>query len=450
MNTSFVLGIDPGKSFFAATLLDTDGRPVWKEECIDMSRDGFEILRSKLPAGNLTVAIEASGRIDENLLAWFQGLAATCRDREIKVIRVNPGQSARFGGSKPRRDQTDGSDSAHVAEFARVYQTRLEAFDHDRRIQGMCRLISERERLVEDQTATKNRIHEQIMICFPEFTRVFADPFAKLARAVLRQIPTARCAAGRRPLSLARIKGGRRCASLGIERAQQLINYAGESIASAREEFDGEAMIFLIEHLESLEKRLASIEQILVRYAEQAQPGADRPGSRGISAPQQIRLLDSIPGIGIVAASTLVLGTRGLDRFYSGSALSAQWASCPERVKTGTSLNHTHLTARGDHKKRAMLYLVTQSACNFDPAFAFHKWRMIQRGLCPKQAVCAVMNRMARVIWAMVANNSSYDVNELIVQIRIHHGDLWKTFVQCNQNKPYLWKNVKLEHQKIA
>jgi hypothetical protein len=85
----------------------------------------------------------------------------------------------------------------------------------------------------------------------------------------------------------------------------------------------------------------------------------------------------------------------------------------------------------------------------FNP-FAFHKWRMIQRGLLPKQAVCAVMNRMARVIWAMVAKNSFYDVNDLIVQIRIHHGDLWKTFVQFNQNKPSLWKNVNLEHRKIA
>ena len=156
----------------------------------------------------------------------------------------------------------------------------------------------------------------------------------------------------------------------------------------------------------------------------------------GVSAARQVELLDSIPGIAIVSAATLVLGTQGIARFVSGKALSAQWASCPERTQTGTSLNKTHLTARGDHKQRAMLYLVTQTACNFDPAFAFHKWRMIQRGLCPQQAVCAMMNKMAHVIWALVARNQMYDVNRMIEQIRIHHAGLWKTFVSSAQGKP--------------
>ena len=66
----------------------------------------------------------------------------------VQAIRVNPGQSARFGGPKPRRDQTDGSDSGHIAEFVRVYGQRLEAFDHDPKAQAMTRLINERQRLV--------------------------------------------------------------------------------------------------------------------------------------------------------------------------------------------------------------------------------------------------------------------------------------------------------------
>ena len=152
-----------------------------------------------------------------------------------------------------------------------------------------------------------------------------------------------------------------------------------------------------------------------------------------MSAARQIQLLDSIPGIATVAASTLVLGTRGLARFDSGSALAAQWASCPERTQTGTSLDKTRLTARGDHKRRAMLYLSVQVACMYDPAFAFHKWRMIQAGLCPQQAVCAVMNRMARVAWALVAKNQTYDVNYMVGQIQIHHAELWKSVGQVEK-----------------
>jgi transposase len=450
MKTSLVLGIDPGKSFFAATLVQSTSERVWKGRQFDMSRDGFETLRSSLPEGDLTIGVEASGRIDDNLMAWFGQWMSSCRDRQIKLIRVNPGQSARFGGANPRRDQTDGSDSDHVAEYTRIYERRLEAFDCDAKAQAGTRLVSERLRLVEDLAATKNRIHEQVLVCFPEFTQVFADPFAKLARAVLRQAPTAQRMARRQALSLARVKSDRRGRSLGAERAGKLIRLAQRSIASAGEEHDAAALVFLIDQLELLEKRLAHIDQALVAYAQQAQTETEKPGPEGVSMARQIGLLDSIPGIAIVAASTLVLGTRGIARFDSGKALAAQWASCPERIETGTSLKKTRLTARGDHRKRAMLYLCAQIACIYDPAFAFHKWRMIQRGLCPQQAVCAAMNRMARVIWALVARNQIYDVNRMLDQIQIHHAALWKTFVRLHQDDRALWKTVDSRYKKIA
>jgi transposase len=450
MNTSFVLGIDPGKSFFAATLMHSNGERVWKARQFDMSRDGFDALKSSLPAGDLTVGIESSGRIDDNLLAWMGSWKSCCRDRKINVIRVNPGQSARFGGPKPRRTQTDGSDSDHIGEFTRVYANRLEAFEHDPQAQAMTRLINERQHRVDELAATKNRIHEQLLVCFPEFTQMFVDPFAKLARAVLRQAPTARHTAKRRSLSLARVKAGQKERSLGKDQAQKLIDLAKRSIGSAGEDNDAAAMIFLLDQLDLLEKRLAEIENTLTAYAARAKHEVVPAGRQGVSAARQIELLDSIPGIAIVAASTLVLGTRGLARFDSGSALAAQWASCPERTQTGTSLDKTRLTARGDHKRRAMLYLATQIACMYDPAFAFHKWRMIQRGLCPQQAVCAAMNRMARVSWALVASNQTYDVNLMIAQIQIHHAELWKTFVRLHQNHATLWKRVALKYKKIA
>jgi len=209
-------------------------------------------------------------------------------------------------------------------------------------------------------------------------------------------------------------------------------------------------MIFLLDELELLEKRLASIERTFAHYVQEAKGNVETQSDGNPSAARQIELLDSITGMGIVAASTLVLGTQGIARFSSGKALSAQWASCPERTQTGTSLNKTRLTARGDHKRRAMLNLNAQTACTFDPAFAFHKWRMIQNGLCPQQAVCAAMNRMARVSWALVAKNHFYDVNHMIDQIKIHHEGLWKTFVRLHQNDQRLWKNVDPRNIKIA
>ena len=448
MNASFVLGVDPGKTFFAVTVSNSAGDRVWKGREFEMSQDGLDQMRSNLPKGDLTIGVEASGRIDDNLMAWLAKWKASCRDRKITLIRINPGQSARFGGPNPRRDQTDGSDSDHIAEFTRVYQSRLEAFDCDPKAQSMARLVNERRSLVQELAAIKCRVQEQVMVCFPEFTKVFPDPLAKLARAVLREVPTAPIAARRKPTSLARIKNERRGRSLGVEMARKLVRLAQDSIASACETHDADALVFLLDQLQLLEKRLATIQEHLTGYVQEAK--SDKPADGAVSPARQIQLVDTIPGIALVAASTLVLSTRGLARFSAGKALSAQWASCPHRKKTGTSFDQTSLTMRGDHKNRAMLYLVTQIACISDPAFAFHKWRMMQRGLRPQQAVCAVMNKMARIIWTVVARNEAYDVNRMLHQIRIHHAGLWKTFVLLHKDHKKIWKKVNVEYRKIA
>ena len=249
--------------------------------------------------------------------------------------QADPGQSGperALWRSQPAPRSNRWSDSDHVAEFTRVYERRLEAFDYDPKAQAMTRVISERQRLVQELAATKNRIHEQVLVCFPEFTQVFADPFAKLARAVLSEIPTARRAARRQALSLARVKSVAAGSVSRSRRAQQLILLAKQSIASAGEDDDAEAMGFLLDQLELLEKRLTHIERTLVAYVQQAKAETETP-EEGVSAARQVELLDSIPGIAIVSAATLVLGTRGLARFVSGKALSAQWASCPERTK---------------------------------------------------------------------------------------------------------------------
>lgn len=448
MEDSFVLGIDPGKSFFSASLLEMSGAAQWKGEPFEMSRQGLERLTQRLPAGRLTIGIEASGRYDDNLLTWMASWAEGCGwEHTPRLLRINPGQSSRFAGARPRRNLTDGTDSTHVAEFTRVYAEQLESFEQDPEAQGMARLMSERQHSGEDVTVLKNRFHEQLHICFPEFTQVFRDPLGALARQVLREGPTAQAMARRQALALARVKAGRYSRSLGVEKARQLISLAKQSIASATEDFDGEALLNLLDRLELLEQRQAAIETRVARYVE-----SRKQQSHGTIAglARQIELADGVPGIGLVGAAYLVLQAAGLGRFTSGKALAAQWASCPERVETGTSLKKTHLTCRGDHKSRAMLYLDTQMVCQNDAAFAFHKWRLVRGGLTEQQATCACMNRLARVLWSLVAHNCPYDGNRMLEQVQIHHSDLWKTFVKEQANAKKIWKKVDPKWRKNA
>lgn len=446
MDTSFVVGIDPGKFFFATVLVNSQGQTVGKVRELPMSESGFEELVRDLPAGRITFAVEASGRVDDNLLAWL-GKWKQGRDG-VSVIRVNPGQSARFPGAKPRRDLTDGTDAEQVALYVRFFADQLECFEQDPKAQAVARLMSERQRLALEVAAVKNRFLEQLLICFPELTQEFKDPLCGLARAVLREGPTAAQLARRQALTLARLKANRHSRSLGVERARRLLQLAQHSIASATEESDGQALIYLLDQLALLESREQAIDQAVRTYLEEEKERAAIAGV--VSLARQMELADSLPGVAQVTAAHLVFGTRGLARFTAGKALAAQWASCPERIQTGVSLKKTRLTSRGDHKRRAKLFLATQVACENDPAFAFHKWRLIRGGLKPMQAVCACMNRMARVLWALVAKDQLYDPNRMIEQIQIHHPALWKPFVLEHDQDHQLWKKIDLKWRKTA
>ena len=370
--------------------------------------------------------------------------------------RLNPAQTAKFVGPKPIRGKTDAVDARwRIAEFTRVYAAQLHAFDHDEEAQAMQRLVHERQWLGQEAAAVKNRLQDRLVICFPEFASVFAQPCGPLAQAVLGRAPTARHAAAARESVLAAVRsrcGGTAC---GPERARRLRQAARQSIASATADTDAEAVRFLLAQLQQIEDRQQAVEAHLEAYARRLQdpapatPAPDQPPTPA-PIPEQLRLLDSIRGVDLVGAATVVLRSGGVGRFTSAKAFAAQLGACPDRIQTGSSRDSSRLTSCGDRRARCILYMTAQAACNFDPVFAFHKWRLIRSGRKPKQAVCAAMHRMARLMYALVRTRKPYDVNRALEQVVLHHRELWITFLTHAQNNRKLWKGVDEKWRKIA
>ena len=457
---SFTLGVDPSKKKLDVALVTVEGERVELEPSWPMSREGFEALRGalegRLEAGDqLVVGVEATAALDDNFLVWLQAWRAPF---EVVVLRLNPAQRAKFVGPKPIRGKTDAVDARwRIAEFTRVYAAQLHAFVHDEEAQAMQRLVHERQWLGQEAAAVKNRLQDRLVICFPEFASVFAQPCGPLAQAVLGRAPTARHAAAARESVLAAVRARRGGPPCGPQRARCLRQAARQSIASATADTDAEAIRFLLTQLQQIQDRQQALEAHLEAYARRLQdpaPAAQAPAPDEPPAPapipEQLRLLDSIRGVDIVGAATVVLRSGGLGRFTSAKAFAAQLGACPDRIQTGSSRDSSRLTSCGDRRTRCILYMTAQAACNFDPVFAFHKWRLIRSGRKPKQAVCAAMHRMARLMFALVRTRRTYDVNRALEQVVIHHRKLWITFLAHAQNNRKLWKGVDEKWRKIA
>jgi transposase len=446
MTDSLILGIDPAKEkFTAAFFAPAAAQEPGPAADYPMSREGLAQLAQAItarlaPGQRLIAGIEATAALDDNLLAWF----AAQRGRwPLTLLRLDAGQVARFSGARPVRGKTDKADARRIAAFSAAHARALDAFERDEEAQALGRLARERMGLIAERTALKNRLHDRLVITFPEFTSVLHDPATPLARAVLRAAPTAARAARRTVAALAAIAPKTPHAhALGLERAGRLRALGAQSIASATGAQDGEAIVYLLDLLELLERRVACIDRELSQY--QARAGAATATATETaprSIPAQIARLAAMRGIGTVGAATIVLGAGGLARFASPKALAAQLGTCPERRQTGKTMDLGRLTTRGDRRARSMLYMLTLALTQFDPGLAFHRFMMRARGQKPKQAICSCMNRLARIMWAVATGAAPYDPRRVIDNARRHHAELWIKFVAQTRTNRKLWKN---------
>ena len=453
----YTLGVDPAKEKMTVCLLDGRATQVAGPADLPCTREGFDallgLLGAHVPAGaQLVVGVEASASLDDNVLALF---TSTRHPWRVRVIRVDAAQVKGFTGPRPVRAKTDRADARRIARFTHAYAGELARFADNAQLLAMQRLVNERLALADDLTAQKNRLRDRVVISFPELTQVFADPCTGPALALLCMAPTARHAAAKRLSTLAGAKAARRGShAVGAQRAAAIQALARTSIASACTDTDAATIVRLARRIALLLDQKREVEDHLERFA--ATPPAPQPAATGTEADiagaeadiagaeavdgdavggeadiaHQIRIAASLPGIGLLGASAIVLRSCGVRRYTSAKAFAAQMGVCPERQQTGTSRDTARLTRRGDRRLRAIVFLCVMGTCRADPAMDFHCWRLKRAGLTPKQALCACMNRLARLLWTLIRTNTPYDPARSIQNAEKHHPNLWETYLK--------------------
>ncbi len=176
------LGIDVGKRWHEAALLDAAGATLWRQR-VPASREGFAALGARLAgceAANLTVALEATGVHWLALHAWLTERGAG------RVVVLNPLQTRAFRNANLRGSRTDRIDAVALATLVRWMGGALSGHVRPEERQAAARDVSRlRVELVELRARRLVKLGALLDRVFPEFRAAFGRLGCASALAVL-------------------------------------------------------------------------------------------------------------------------------------------------------------------------------------------------------------------------------------------------------------------------
>src|SRR6266849_1602479 len=336
----------------------------------------------------ILIGLEATSRYHENLYQFL-------KEQGYALCLLHPGQTHQFAQQRGLRAKTDRLEASNIARVLRSFEPRA-GYVPDELVATYRELERLHSQLADESARYQNEIQALLVVLFPEFTQVFADPCRPTALALLKRYPSAQAiiAAGVEALTTTLRELAPR--HYGRPTAQELVRLATQSAASGRAM--GARSLSLQVLCDQLEHTLTNLAQV-ARDLDQLL--ARDPGAAG---------LNSIPEFGCKTVTVLraelgdVMRVERIDQVVAYVGLDLQ-------VKqSGKWKGQVKLSKRGSGRVRRVLYLAALRSLLL-PASAFGAYyrRLVARGLKARAALIAVMRKMLIVASHLLRSNESYD-----------------------------------------
>ncbi len=117
----------------------------------------------------------------------------------------------------------------------------------------------------------------------------------------------------------------------------------------------------------------------------------------------QVKLCQTIVGIGIVTATTVLVELGDLRRFRRSRQLTAFAGVSPRKKQSGTSVNgKTRMCKQGSPRVRAELFMAASNAARFNPDLKATYQGLVKRGKEKRAALGAVMRKLLVLMRAVL------------------------------------------------
>ena len=179
----YVCGIDVGSQSCAGCVCRPDKSLVGKPMTTALGKEGWDVLLDKLShldalPQEILIGMEATARYSENLYHALEQYG-------YRLCLLHPGQTHQFHKRQGLRAKTDRLDAMTIARVLLSGEARS-GYIPSERVATYRELVRLHSQLSEQAARCQNQIHALVVVLFPEFTQVFADPCLPTALAVLK------------------------------------------------------------------------------------------------------------------------------------------------------------------------------------------------------------------------------------------------------------------------
>jgi transposase len=389
----YFLGIDISKDSFDFSFTDETEKVLYKDHYL-MDIDDFTNLTNYLaPFSNdeILIVMEATGIYHLNLLSFFL-------ERGLNVSVVNPLFIHAFTKSMTiRKTKTDAKDAHIISIFAkRNYRTLKLSQSSD--LETIKSIVREKDKLTQQISAIKTDMKSIVNQLFPEMLKN-TNIFTKSSLNLLLQAPSKRVIRNLKEKKIATLlspdktKGNKPKIT-----ASEILSLAKNSIGINNHSLE-KILISKIKQMNFIQIQIDEYNEIIEKFVDEYHS-------------DDIDKLTSIAGVGKATASSFIVELGEISKFATHKQLTAFIGTDPVIYQSGTSVNvKGSISKRGNsHLRRAIWHMARASTVWNETLKAYYDKKRSE-GKTFKQSVIAVANKLIRIIFSMLKNNTKFETN---------------------------------------
>jgi len=403
------IGLDLGvKSKSKVYIVDQAGEKVRSEFSIWTNPQGLDYMMQQALRGT-SKETSSDLTMEPTNVAWFAVAVYLRREYpQVKIYRIKSEKVQDLRKFYRKHTKTDSLDAKTLAKIPVVdFDSLEEVYVRPKDILALNTRCKQRARLVENATAKRNSICDQIELGFPHlidcFSSKFTAPFIGFCEKYINPFKVKRL--GKEKLLKVLIKFGFR---KDLSRLAENIYQRAEEVCIL---FDDEDEVIDYDDLQDRMRSEFRIFKALQKEIDKVTKKLE--DFYGECYPK--KRLNSIPGIADVLGAVIASTIGDPFRFSSARSLVGYMGYYPKEDSSGlSSKKGLRMTKAGPNTAKGSLYLAANTARLTDPQMGkIYYEQMVVRGNPHTKAVCRVVRALIPRILRVMKENIDYVIYDL-------------------------------------